>query len=179
MPILENFWLRMAGMFGHTWTSAYGDNPSGIGADTWSAALADVSPTQIAHGLRETLATGAEFPPSAPRFRAMCLGVPSLASVKHILHAKQYDRFASLVLSKLDTYIFSRSDQKTADRLLKDAYEIARDHVMRGGNLPAEPVGRLAAPEPEEKPVRAPADVARPYVEQLAALLGEDHEQAA
>lgn len=172
MSILENFWLRMAGMFGHTWASQYGDNPSGIGADTWSAALADISPMQIAHGLRETLATGAEFPPSAPRFRAMCLSVPSLASVKYTIRTKQYDRFVALVMQHLDMYTFTRADQRSADRLLREAYEVARDHVMRGGDLPPIPMGHVEGPK-ESKPVRAAPEVARPYVETLAKLLAE------
>ena len=174
MPILENFWLRMSAMFGHTWASQYGDNPQGIGGDTWSAALADVSPMQIANGLRECLKSGAEFPPSAPRFRAMCFAIPALASVRYDMRTNQYDRFTALVHSKLDTYIFTRSDQKTADRLLKEAYEVARDFVMSGGAMPAEPAGHLEAPK-VEKPVRAAPEVARPYVEELSKLLGEDH----
>jgi hypothetical protein len=162
----------MAAMFGNTWVSQYGAAPDGLGGDTWSAALAGISGIQVARGLRQTLATGAEFPPSAPRFRAMCLGIPSLASVRYTMRKGEYDRFTALVHEKLDGYIFSRVDQRTADRMLKEAYELASEFVMRGGSLPEPPAGLLNG-QKAEKPVRAPVEVARPYVESLAKLLGD------
>lgn len=169
--LLDNFWLKMAGLFGHAWVSSYGASPSGIGADTWAQALTGVTPMQIANGLRETLALGAEFPPSAPHFRKLCFGIPSLAAVKRSLHANEYDRFTRLTMSLLDTYVFAHSDQRTADRLLKEAHELACLRIMRGGDYLPEPVAAIT----EEKQVRVRADavVARPYVEQLAALLGD------
>ena len=56
--------------------------PEGAAADTWAAALAGLTGAQIAEGLRACVAEGEEFPPNAPRFRAMCLGIPSLARVR-------------------------------------------------------------------------------------------------
>lgn len=166
----------MAALFGHTWASQYGASPAGIGADTWAAALADVSPAQLASGLRETLAAGSDFPPSAPRFRAMCFGIPSLASVKYIIRARQYDRFVALVQSRLDSYLFAHSDQKTANRLLAEAYEVAKDHVMRGGALPAVPAGQVE----HEREIRKPAspETAEAAFERIQKLLGEKDEEA-
>jgi hypothetical protein len=176
-PLLDNFWRKMLALFGHTWASQYGTSPAGIGADTWSAALADVSPAQLANGLRETLAAGTEFPPSAPRFRAMCFGIPSLASVKYLMRAHQFDRFVVLVHSRLDTYVFARADQKTADRLLAEAYEVAKDYVMRGGALPPIPAGQIE----HEQEIRQPAqpETAQAAFERIQKLLGEKDEEAA
>ena len=168
---LANFWLRMAGMFGHTWVSQYGANPEGIGADTWAAALSGITPHQVGHGLRAALATGADWPPSAPRFRAMCLGIPTLASVALIIRGRaEPTPFSRLVWSKLDTFRFKSSDQAKADRMLADAYDVAREFVMQGGALPAEPIGKLDKPEPKEFR-QAPAEVVEAHFAKIAELL--------
>ena len=135
---MAKFWLRMAALFGHTWASQYGDSPEGDAADTWAAALAGVAGPQIAHGLREVLKLGSDFPPSAPRFRALCLGVPSLAEVKiDMRNASDCRRpFTRLLWQYLDSYTFTRSDTGHAERMLRDAYDLAMAHVMSGGALP-------------------------------------------
>lgn len=168
----------MAALFGNTWVSSYGDSPAGIAADTWSKALVGLQPIQIADGLRETLVLGSDFPPSAPRFRRLCFGIPSLQSVKGIMRRREYDRFVALVFQHLDTYVFSRSDQRSADRMLKEAYDTASEYVMRGGALPEPPLAEIEAPtQPERKP--APPEVAKPYIEQLSKLLGETEDAPA
>lgn len=163
----------MAGMFGHSWVSAYGASPSGIGADTWAAALADVSAGQIASALRETLALGSDFPPSAPRFRAMCFGVPSLAYVRNCMDAEKIDRFVMLVRTFIFNYTYVRADQKLAERMLKEAYELARDHVMRGGKLPGLPVAAIEPPKEKPK-VPASAETVRKYCADLEKLFWEN-----
>lgn len=168
--ILDKFWVKMAGMFGHTWTSSYGESPSGIGAEIWSQALSGISPLQIAHGLRETLALGSDFPPSAPKFRKLCFGIPSLAHVKRIVARREIDRFAILLNQFLDNYLLVRVDQKTADNMVRDAYELACDHVMKGGTLPDFPVAEIAAPKEEPRTPAAP-EVAKAHLEKLAGIL--------
>ena len=68
---MRTLWVRMAEIYGHRWTSSYGDSESGA-ARTWAKGLAGVSPAQLA-----------------------------------------------------------------AARMVRDAYEQAREFVMRGGQLPA------------------------------------------
>jgi len=169
--LLDNFWVRMGALYGHTWTSQFGVHPDGLAADTWATALAGVTPSQVAHGMREALAAGGEFPPSAPRFRAMCFGIPSFAQTRLAVAAKECSPFVRQVWSNLDTYRFSRADQSHADRMLKDAYELARDHVMRGGELPPDPVAEIEAPKATPRRP-APPDVVRAACSQLEALLG-------
>ncbi len=123
-------------MFGHTWASAYGDAPTGTTAETWASCLAGVTNAQIADGLRACLAEGAEFPPSAPRFRGMCLGIPSLALVRLELRGGDHSQFTRAVWANIDGYRFRQSSADAADRMLRDAYELTREQVMRGHALP-------------------------------------------
>lgn len=163
----------MAALFGHAWVSSYGDSPSGIAADTWSKALAGLNPRQIAHGLRETLVIGSDFPPSAPRFRKLCFSIPSLLAVKGIMRRNEYDQFVCLVESNLDKYVFMRVDQRTADRMLKEAYEFSCDHIMRGGALPPIPAGEIEH-EQEKERKRASEETVRKHCADLEKLFGLD-----
>jgi hypothetical protein len=66
-------WQSMSSMFGHRWVSSYGAqiDPDRI----WLACLRDISPDQIRFGLKVCRDGCLEWPPSAPEFRGMCLGV--------------------------------------------------------------------------------------------------------
>jgi hypothetical protein len=137
----------MAAIFGHSWTSAYGDTPEGLTGDMWAKTLSGVTPEQLARGLHETIMLASDYPPSAGRFRALCFGIPSIALVKRIMKKRELDAFVALVHQHLDTYAFTRADQRTADRMLAEAYETASDHVMRGGALPDIDAQQLEAPK--------------------------------
>lgn len=74
----------MTEMYGHKWTSVHGDSDSG----TWGKVLHDISGQQIAIGMQACASRTddqAEWPPSAPEFRKMCLagqsnlGIPDVA----------------------------------------------------------------------------------------------------
>ena len=62
-------------MFGHRWTSSYGETDKN---DTWRRCLAGVMPENLARGLRacaELDTKGGDiWPPNAPEFRRMCFG---------------------------------------------------------------------------------------------------------
>lgn len=153
--LVERLWQRMLAMFGHTWHSQYGRSPEGIAAETWASGLAGLSGAQLAEGLRACFAEGREWPPSAPRFRAMCFGIPSFAVVEWELthHHAERTPFARLVWSKIDTYRLSRADSDAAEKLVQRAYDMAAEHVLRGGALPEPSI------EIEHKPApRKPAD---------------------
>lgn len=140
----------MAAMFGHTWTSQYGDAPDGVGGDTWAAALAGLTPLQVGDGLHAALKLGGEFPPSAPHFRALCFRVPTFAEVRYETQHGEVARtgFGILCWRFVDAYALRRADQRDADRLMRDAYELAKAHVMAGGAVPKVPEA-LAKPEPD------------------------------
>lgn len=164
----------MAALFGNTWVSSYGASPAGIGADTWAKALAGVTPLQIANGLRETLVLGSDFPPSAPRFRRLCFGIPSLLAVKGIMRRNEFDRFVCLMRMKLDSYVFARVDQRTADRMLKEAYDEAAEHVMRGGELPPIPEAQIEHQREERR--RASDETVRRACADIEKILNVPHE---
>ena len=67
---IKQLWERMAMLYGHRWTSAYGVKDDG----TWLTVLGDLTPEQLGTGLRAAVAAGEEWPPSAPAFRNLCLG---------------------------------------------------------------------------------------------------------
>src|SRR5690554_5480115 len=67
---IAKLWQRMAMIYGHKWTSAYGDKDDG----TWSSGLSGITGRQIAAGLRACVDSGEPWPPTLPEFRALCLG---------------------------------------------------------------------------------------------------------
>ena len=58
----------MTAMFGHSWVSAYGAEPS----DTWLAGLIDMTEEEIRTGLVACLTWEDRWPPTLPQFRALC-----------------------------------------------------------------------------------------------------------
>lgn len=173
--MLDNFWLRMAALYGHAWVSQYGPSPDGVGADTWAGVLAGMTPSQIATGMRGATELGRDWPPSAPRFRALCFAIPSLPDMRHEFRDSRADRsaFARLLCTYLDHFRFRNSDAAKADKLLQDAYELAVAHVMAGGDLPPEPAGLIAAPQPEPRTPASEETVARAMTEAHRAIYGD------
>lgn len=179
--------MRMASRYGHAWVSQYGPLPDGIAAAEWRDTLAGVSREQMRDGFAEDSLRASDWPPTSTRFRAMCLDIPTIAEVRFDIsklvratnhHANnsselQISRFARLVWSYLDTYAFRHETDKRADRMLREAYELASAYVMDGGELPMEPVALIAAPE--QKP-HQPADpaVGRAHMDKIAEILRTD-----
>jgi hypothetical protein len=166
----------MSHMFGHTWASQYGVDPAGAAADTWSTALAGITPEQIALGLQTTLALGAEWPPTAPRFRAMCMGIPSIAQVRYEMRfPRERTPFMRQMWAFLDSHRFASDD---SDRAVAEAYELTCTYVMRGGELPDGVVISLERQRPP-KPVPASDATARAELERMAAIFRADQAEAA
>ena len=158
---LRRLWERMVAMYGHGWANVHGVTPheaSGaltLAGDTWSRMLTGLGALQIAAGIEACVAEGKEFPPSAPRFRAMCLNIPRIAAVREELRArgKQPSRFTRAVWLQLDLFRYRQASADQADRLLREAYDLVHDRVMRGEALPDEPAGSIG----EETPATVPA----------------------
>lgn len=83
--LMGRLWVLMTEMYGHKWASVHGDKDSG----TWGKVLHDISGQQIAIGMQAcAMRTDdqAEWPPSAPEFRKMCLaggssrGIPDVTA---------------------------------------------------------------------------------------------------
>jgi hypothetical protein len=149
---MRRVWAIMAQIFGHGWLTNYGDSADSPAGETWSRGLAGLSRAQIAEGIRAVGTSGAEWPPSMPRFRAMCLGVPSYAAVAEeirLTSSEPSTAFARLVWWRLDSFHYRLADAKQADRMLRDSYDLACQHVLKGGSLPPAPVKVISSVEPE------------------------------
>lgn len=174
---LRRFWMRMAAIYGHRWTSGFGegcehdDGKLTVAGDTWQRGLTGLSEAQIAAGLQSALTSADPWPPTLPRFRALCFGIPSIAEVRLDLKRDTKRPFTRMVWSYIDSYRYRNASSESADFLLKDAYEIAREAVMSGAPLPDEIAGTIDAPQ-EQKPVPASPEVAMRYIEEIQRKLG-------
>lgn len=154
----RSLWAAMADVYGHRWTSSYGDNPDEGAALTWGKVLADLSPQQLAEGLAYCGKSANPWPPTLPEFRAACLGIPELHAVRAELVAHlrpgsgSPSAFARLVWSHLDGFRWRVADAATGDRMLREAYDAARQHVMGGGALPEPAAGAIEEEKREPKP---------------------------
>ena len=133
---MGTLWVAMIEIFGYRWTNAFGvDAAQGAGA-TWAKGLHDLSDRQIGEGLAAMVATADDWPPSLPAFRKLCLGIPSLGAVQFELatpsRRETASPFSCLVWSLIDHYRFANASVMIADRLLRDAYHLAVERVMRG-----------------------------------------------
>jgi hypothetical protein len=141
----------MAEIYGHKWVSAYGDSSDADGAaGTWAKGLAGITPQQVAEGLKACVVSSDPWPPTLPEFRAMCLGIPSFPAVS--MDVAKVQPFTRLVWAHMDGHLFRMAPAEKASRMLRDAYELAREHVMRGGELPEPSAGEIEADKPA-KPV--------------------------
>ena len=72
----------MSSMFGHKWTSSYGDesDPDRV----WYAVLKDTTWDQMKNGMDTLSKSGREWPPSAPEFLKLCLGLEDGVNVARV-----------------------------------------------------------------------------------------------
>lgn len=168
----------MTAFYGHAWVNVHGQSAQDeegaltVAGETWQKALVGLEASQFADGLAACIAEGGEFPPSAPRFRSMCLGVPSLAAVRSHFTAgttRCNTPFVAKCWEFIDSWSYCQSSRAEADRMLREAYEQARDFVMRGGVLPEVPVALIEAQQPAA-PQPASPDVAHAALEEISSM---------
>ena len=58
-------------MFGTKWTNAYGAKPDPN--NVWANALSGLTQKDLSRGLKRLGDSGAEWPPTAPEFRKLCI----------------------------------------------------------------------------------------------------------
>jgi hypothetical protein len=172
--VIERLWERMGEIYGHRWPSSYGDDPLTGAGRTWAKGLAGLSAEQIGDGVSACMASAEPWPPTLPEFRALCLGIPSLSTVRQELRpgAATRSRFALEVWSRIDSWRFRQANADEAGRLIRDAYETAREHVMRGGALPDLPIAELEGQAAAPPPRKASPEVVAQHVEQMMRLVG-------
>lgn len=173
--LTERLWLRMAEIYGHKWTSAYGSDPGASVGGTWAKGLAGLTQSDIAAGVEACLAGALSWPPTLPEFRELCLGIPSAAKVRvyfqQLRGDSPRDPFARLVWSYIDGFAYKHATREQCDRMVGDAYIAAREYRMRGGALP-EPSIAIEAPKPEPVTPKSPEEKARILAEARAAVGG-------
>lgn len=175
---LRRLWERMVAMYGHAWHSVQGASPQDdagkltVAGETWSTALAGLEGSEFAAGLSACIADGREFPPSAPRFRAMCLGIPSFARVKDETTRADAERspFTRMAWAFVNGYDYRHADVRDAERMLRAAYDHAVEDRMRGVPLPAAAAAALEHHVVES--VRATPEQAQKHQAAIAAALG-------
>lgn len=74
---ITRLWELMTEMYGHKWTSQFGDeiDPNNV----WAASLKGIMPEMVKHGLNQCVVLGLAWPPSAPEFRKLCTGEDEVA----------------------------------------------------------------------------------------------------
>lgn len=172
----------MAEIYGHRWTSAYGETADDCGAgETWAKGLAGVTGEQLGEGLKACVASADPWPPTLPEFRARCLGIPPLAQVRLELRgsSRSRSRFTLQVWQSIDSYRFKQASSEQSDRLLRDAYELAREHVMRGGELPELPVAAIGGTEEKTAVRRKDPKVREESCAKIREILSLDPKQLA
>jgi len=160
----------MTEIYGHKWVSSVGDNPNEGAALTWAKGLAGLSRQNLAAGLRGCLTRLDPWPPSLNEFRGMCLEIPSFAQFR--LDKDRATPFAVLVWSKVDSYRARHVTAEQTERMLRDGYQLACEHLMAGGALPDAPVAALA--EEKRKPVKASPEVVAAAARVINNLLNGD-----
>lgn len=75
---MTNLWERLIHLYGHKWSSTYGDCAVTDGeltdvAKTWASGLHGITGENIAGGLRRCCDRPDAWPPTLPEFKALCL----------------------------------------------------------------------------------------------------------
>ena len=98
---IEQLWQLMSSMFGHKWTSSYGDesDPDRV----WYAILKDITWNQMKSGMDRLAKSGREWPPAAPEFRKLCLGIEEGVNVARVPSVEATrERLKALTLIRTD-----------------------------------------------------------------------------
>lgn len=68
IALLNRLWERMAEIYGHRWTSSFGDKPN----KSWAVAIEGLTPEEVLSGINRCIAMPSEWPPTASIFRNYC-----------------------------------------------------------------------------------------------------------
>lgn len=144
----------MAARYGNRWTSQVGDSPAGLAGAEWAETIGPQTLDSMHRGFNADAERADGWPPSSSEFAAMCCGIPTFAAMRfEMTHGEQRRTpFGLLCWRYVDTFLLRKADQREADRIAHDAYDLAKAHVMAGGELPAVHEALRAPMEPERKP---------------------------
>ena len=166
--LADYLWLRMTAMYGHRWTSSFGDDPRGFAGREWSSELLKFTRRQIDDAIQSCKAGSDGWPPSLPSFKLLCLGIPKFTTLKADI-GKRNKPFTRFVWQHLDSYAFTTSDTRSAEALLRSTYDHCVELRMNGAELP----DHAAADIGYEKKIykRQPRDVVLGRLDECMSLL--------
>lgn len=152
---MDRLWIRMAEIFGHKWTSQYGDTP----LETWAKRLGAMSADEIAYGVNACANSNLQWPPSLPDFCALCqpdaaaLGLPDQATAfleamrqshapDDYIFSHEAVRLAGIAVGWYDMQRCIPSEESLRQRF-SSAYGALVGKVQRGESLsaPAQAIG--------------------------------------
>lgn len=146
----------MTSAFGHRWTSAHGDNFAETSGRIWALELAGIGQRGLQRGLEQ--AVRCEWPPVLAEFKAMCLGVLPLATVKLQREGKASDQhpFTILVGRFIAYHEWRMADPTRQERMLQQAWDQAREHLLAGGKMPEYTPASQQLTAEDERPAPPP-----------------------
>jgi len=166
--IIKDIWLSMSAIYGNRWISGYGAQPNTLAVQWWSEGLKGINENQIKTAIQACLKLDDEWPPSLPQFRKLCLAIPAFSCIKEEMRQADYSAFTRFVMGFLDHWQYRNADQYHAEKLLKQAYDLAVHHRLNGAPLPELPTALLEnKPEPV-KPITAEEKQAKAQMSALA-----------
>jgi len=182
---VRHLWSKMVSIYGHRWVTNFGDtaeHPDGSLTDAgavWSFGLAGLDAKQVDVGITSALMGAYRWPPTLPEFRALALGIPTLARVQLVinkpdLQTDEIAAFCRLMWRFLDAHRLARADIAKATRMIADAYDYALEYRMNLGELPPAPVAAIT--QQPERPVRASVETAEAHAKRIRELLGMHQE---
>lgn len=150
----------------------YGETPEHGAGETWAKGLRGMSHSQLRDGIEACVNRAESWPPTLPEFKTLCFSIPAFAQVRAEIvdPASERSRFTRLVWQKLDAYRWRQMSADQADKFLREAYNLAVDHVLAGGEMPQTPVANLTAPQYEHH--KRTEAVARDALARIAQSLG-------
>lgn len=188
---LAVLWQRMADLFPNRWLNQVGtfvdeDGREGTAVGAWRSALAGLRGQQLAVGLQALIASGVDYPPSAPRFRKLCfsdiptewaayreacqaaggggMGWDSWRWSHPVVYAAAHD---------VGSWDLAHLDARAATPRFAIAYSRACERFAAGEEITAPVPKRLAKPKHE----RAPPEAAAPYLAKLRAMFNTPTEE--
>lgn len=146
LPLLEKLWLKMAEMYGHRWTSSFGElaDPN----HSWATVLAGLDKFQLANGMNALVERGQEFdwPPPANVFRSLCvqvIGMPDPGQAWIEALAGKYTHDAVKIAAEA-TGTFELRSAKTTNKPLRQQFERNYAIVQRRAQTGQPLEGRIA-----------------------------------
>lgn len=176
----------MGGLFGEQWTRQFGLSDH---TGEWGRTLADVTPEQMKIGLDRLRSSGSGWPPTAPQFRLMCLGVETLAPgfevayseiVAHLQKPEHRRNTSTLsdavyhtIQNNLDYFTFKSLTGGESMRVFKTAYAATIEQFKKG-LVVQRTIPRAYRIADDSKGPRASQETMEQGINNLKSILGDE-----